>query len=68
MTLTKTHKIKVRLFILRQLYESERVRNRLNLLASAHGMDSLEAMEFYENELARIDQLFNWPLPSQYTD
>lgn len=68
MTLTKSHKIKVRLFILRQLYESERVRNRLDLLASAHGMDSFEAMEFYENELARIDQLFNYPLTSQYTD
>lgn len=68
MTLTKTHKIKVRLFILRQLYESERVRNRLNLLASAHGMDSLEAMEFYKNEVARIDKLFNYPLTSQYTD
>lgn len=67
MTLTKTHKIKVRLFILRQLYESERVRNRLDLLAFAHGMDSFEAMEFYENEVARIDKLFNYPLTLQYT-
>jgi len=68
MTLTKSHKIKVRLFILRQLYESERTRNRLDLLASAHGMDSFEAMEFYEGEVARIDKLFNYPLTSQYTD
>ena len=35
MTLEKSHKNKVRLFILRQLYESERTRNRLHLLASA---------------------------------
>ena len=65
MTLEKSHKNKVRLFILRQLYESERVRNRLHLLASAHDMDSFEAMEFYENEIARIDKLFNYP---SYTD
>lgn len=40
----------------------------LHVLASAHGMDSFEAMEFYENEVARIDKLFNYPLTSQYTD
>lgn len=67
MTLTKTHKNEVRLFILRQLYESERTRNWLDLLAFAHGMDSFEAMEFYEGEVARIDKLFNYPLTLQYT-
>ena len=61
MTLKKSHKDEVRMFILRQLQEPERLRDRLDVLAFTYEMDSFEAMEFYENEVARIEKLFNYP-------
>lgn len=60
MTLKKSHKNEVRLFILRQLEEPVELRDRLDVLASTYDMDSFEAMEFYESEIARIKKLFNY--------
>ena len=67
MTLKKSHKEELRLFILRQLQEPVGLRDRLDVLAFTHEMDSFEAMEFYENEVARIEKLFNYPSASQST-
>ena len=64
MTLKKSHKDEVRLFILRQLQEPVGLRDRLDVLASTYDMDSFEAMEFYESEIARIEKLFNYPSAS----
>ena len=64
MTLKRSHKDEVRLFILRQLQEADDLRDKLDVLAFTFDMDSFEAMEFYENEVARIEKLFNYPLAS----
>jgi hypothetical protein len=64
MTLKKSHKEELRLFILRQLQEPVGLRDRLDVLAFTYEMDSFEAMEFYENEVARIEKLFNYPSAS----
>lgn len=62
MALKKSHKGEIRLFILRQLQEPDELRDKLDALAFTYEMDSFEAMEFYENEVARIEKLFNYPL------
>ena len=64
MALKKSHKDEVRLFILRQLQELDDLRDKLDVLAFTYDMDSFEVMEFYENEVARIEKLFNYPLLS----
>ena len=70
MTLKKSHKDEVRLFILRQLKEPGELRDKLDVLAffasmaPTYDMDPFEAMEFYENEVARIEKLFNYPSAS----
>ena len=64
MTLKKSHKDEVRLFILRQLQEPDELRDKMDVLAFTYNMDSFEAMEFYENEVARIEKLFNYPSAS----
>jgi len=61
MTLKKSHKDEVRLFILRQLQEPGELRDKLDVLAFTYDMDPFEAMEFYENEVVRIKKLFNYP-------
>ena len=61
MALNKSHKDKVRLFILQQLQEPISLRDRLDILASTYEIDSFETMEFYENEIARIEKLFYYP-------
>jgi hypothetical protein len=67
MTLKKSHKDEVRLFILRQLQEEVGLRDKLDVLAFTYEMHPFEAMEFYENEIARIEKLFNYPLPTSET-
>ena len=48
------------MFILRQLQEADDLRDKLDVLAFTYEMDSFKAMEFYENEVARIEKLFNY--------
>ena len=64
MALKKSHKDEIRLFILRQLQEQVGLRDKLDVLAFTYEMDPFEAMEFYENEVNRIEKLFNYPLPT----
>lgn len=64
MTLKRSHKDEVRLFILRQLQESVGLRDHLDTLAFTYDMDLFEVMEFYENEVVRIERLFNYPSTS----
>ena len=64
MTLNKSRKDVVRMFILRQLQEADGLRDKLDVLAFTYDIDSFEAMEFYENEVARIEKLFNYPSAS----
>jgi hypothetical protein len=56
-----TQKNEVRLFILTQLWETDDLRWKLDELADTYDIDSLEAMEFFENEVERINKLFNYP-------
>jgi hypothetical protein len=37
------------------------LRWKLSELAEDNGIESLEAMEFFENEVERINKLFNYP-------
>ena len=64
MTLKKSHKDEIRLFILRQLHEPDGLRDKLDVLAFTYDMDPFETMKFYENEVARIEKLFNYPSAS----
>ena len=57
----KSQKNEVRLFILTQLWELDDLRWKLDGLADTYDMDPLEAMEFYEQEVERINKLFNYP-------
>jgi len=57
----KTHKDEVRLFILTQLLEMDDLRWKLDGLADTYDMDPMEAMEFFETEVERINKLFNYP-------
>jgi hypothetical protein len=57
----QSQKNEVRLFILTQLWETDDLRWKLDELADTYDIDSLEAMEFFENEVERINKLFNYP-------
>ena len=57
----KSHKDEVRCFIINQLYELNDLRLKLDELADTYGIEPLEAMEFFENEVERINKLFNYP-------
>jgi hypothetical protein len=57
----QSQKNEVRLFILTQLWEMDDLRWKLDGLADTYDIDSLEAMEFFENEVERINKLFNYP-------
>jgi hypothetical protein len=57
----KAHKDEVRCFIINQLYDIDDLRLKLDGLADTYDMDSFEVMEFYENEVERINKLFNYP-------
>lgn len=56
-----TQKQEVRLFILTQLKEMDDLRWKLDEVADTYDIDSLEAMEFFEQEVERINKLFNYP-------
>jgi hypothetical protein len=53
------HKAVVRSVMLDQLYKIDR--QFLDYLANYHNLDSLEVMEFYEEQTKRIDKMFNFP-------
>jgi hypothetical protein len=57
----QSQKDKVRLFIINQLYELNDLRLKLDELADTYDIEPLEAMEFFENEVERINKLFNYP-------
>jgi hypothetical protein len=57
----QSQKDKVRLFIINQLYELDDLRLKLDELADTYEIEPLEAMEFFENEVERINKLFNYP-------
>ncbi len=57
----QSQKHEVRLFILTQLREMDDLRWKLDGLADTYDIDPLEAMEFFENEVERINKLFNYP-------
>jgi len=54
-------KHEVRLFILTQLLEMDDLRWKLDELANTYDIEPLEAMEFFESEVERINKLFNYP-------
>jgi hypothetical protein len=57
----KSHKDEVRCFIINQLYDIDDLRWKLDGLADTYDMDPLETMEFYEQEVERINKFFNYP-------
>lgn len=57
----KAHKDEIRCFIIKQLYDIEDLRLKLDGLADTYDMDPLETMEFFENEVERINKFFNYP-------
>ena len=56
-----SHKNEIRLFILTLIKEAEDLRWKLDGVADTYDIDSLEAMEFFEQEVSRIEKLFNYP-------
>jgi hypothetical protein len=56
----KHQKEQIRLFILGQL-DPNVLRSQLGEVALHNGIDEFDAMEFFENELNRIEKLFNYP-------
>jgi hypothetical protein len=57
----QSQKHEVRLFILTQLREMDDLRWKLDELADIYDIEPLEAMVFFENEVERINKLFNYP-------
>ncbi len=57
----QSQKNEVRLFILTQLWEMDDLRWKLDELADTYDIEPLEAMEFFENEVERINKFFNYP-------
>jgi hypothetical protein len=57
----RNQKNEIRLFILTLIQESDDLRGKLDGLADTYDMDPLEAMEFFEQEVERINKLFNYP-------
>ena len=60
-SMKNTQKHEIRLFILTQLLEMDDLRWKLHEVADTYDIDSLEAMEFFEQEVERINKLFNYP-------
>jgi hypothetical protein len=56
-----SHKNEIRLFILTLIKEAEDLRWKLTGVADTYDIDSFEAMEFFEQEVSRIEKLFNYP-------
>ena len=61
----KNQKNEIRLWILTQLAEIDELRWKLDELADVYDIDSLETMEFFEQELERINKLFCYPAEQQ---
>jgi hypothetical protein len=61
----KSQKNEIRLFIMALIEESEDLRWKLDGLADTYGIDSFEAMEVFEQEVERINKLFNYPALQQ---
>jgi hypothetical protein len=57
----QSQKDQIRSFIINQLYELDNLRLKLDDLANTHNIDRFETMEFYEQEVERINKLFNYP-------
>jgi len=57
----KSHKDEVRCFIINQLYAIDDLRWKLDELADTYDMDPLETIEFFEQEVERINKFFNYP-------
>jgi DNA integrity scanning protein DisA with diadenylate cyclase activity len=57
----KSQKNEIRLYIIQLLTENQNVRWQISELAEDNDMDSLEAMEFFEQEVERINKMFNYP-------
>jgi hypothetical protein len=57
----QSQKNEIRLFILNKLWEMDDLRWKLGVLANTYEIDEFEAMEFFENEVNRIEKLFNYP-------
>jgi hypothetical protein len=57
----KPQKNEIRLYILQLLTENQNVRWQISELAEDNDIDSLEAMEFFEQEVERINKMFNYP-------
>lgn len=57
----QSQKNEIRLFILTQLLEMDDLRWKLDEVADTYDIDSFEAMEFFEQEVERINKLFNYP-------
>ena len=60
-TMKTKHKHEIRAYILSLLTENPEVRWQISELAEDSGFDSFEAMEFFENEVSRIEKLFCYP-------
>ena len=58
--MNKAQKDQIRLFIVSELSDGD-VRLRLDAIAQDCNCYPFEAMEFYENEVERINKLFNYP-------
>lgn len=61
----KSQKNGIRLFILTLLTECEDLRWKLDEVADTYDIDSFEAMEFFEQEVERVNKLFNYPAIQQ---
>lgn len=57
----RDQKDEIRLFILTLLAEAEDLRWKLDGLADTYDIDPIEAIEFFEGEVDRINKLFNYP-------
>jgi len=57
----QSQKHEIRLFILTQLRGMNNLRWKLDKVADTYDIEPLEAMEFFENEVERINKLFNYP-------
>jgi hypothetical protein len=56
-----SQKNEIRLFILTLIEESDDLRWKLDGLAATYDIDPFEAMLFFEQEVERINKLFNYP-------
>lgn len=57
----QSQKNEIRSFILTQLWEMNDLRLKLDKLADTYDIDSFETIEFFEQEVERINKLFNYP-------